>query len=174
MFQKYKYTLLMLLALGACTNAKEKMGLIKESPDEFAVVKRAPLEMPPNFALKPPKPGATRPQETKTVKQAQNAVYGKSIEKQAPTSAESAFLNEAGANTTDPNIRARVDNESHETNRKNQPVAKRLLNWGGEAEEHIIDPKQEAERLKESAPTQQAIEEEKEAMTESKAPSITQ
>ena len=53
------------LILG-CENAKETIGLTKQSPDEFAVVTRAPLSIPPKFDLRPPKPGADRPQETAT------------------------------------------------------------------------------------------------------------
>ena len=37
-------------------------------PDEFAVESRAPLTVPPDFDLRPPEPGAPRPQE-KTAKQ---------------------------------------------------------------------------------------------------------
>ncbi len=33
------------------------------SPDEFAVESRAPLTIPPDFDLRPPQPGAPRPQE---------------------------------------------------------------------------------------------------------------
>jgi hypothetical protein len=32
-------------------------------PDEFEVVQRAPLTIPPDFDLRPPKPGSPRPQE---------------------------------------------------------------------------------------------------------------
>ena len=35
------------LTLSACAGAKEELGLTRSAPDEFAVVKRAPLEMPP-------------------------------------------------------------------------------------------------------------------------------
>ncbi len=35
----------------------------RSSPDEFAVESRAPLTIPPDFALRPPQPGAPRPQE---------------------------------------------------------------------------------------------------------------
>ena len=51
-----------LLLLG-CTDLKRSIGLEKTSPDEFAVESRAPLEMPPDFDLRPPQPGAPRPQE---------------------------------------------------------------------------------------------------------------
>ena len=34
------------------------LGFEKSAPDEFAVVKRAPLTLPPEYGLRPPRPGA--------------------------------------------------------------------------------------------------------------------
>lgn len=45
------------LALAACGGVKDDLGLSKEAPDEFAVVRNAPLSLPPDFNLRPPKPG---------------------------------------------------------------------------------------------------------------------
>ena len=61
-----RHVLLVILAaftLSACENAREAIGIGKQSPDEFAVVTRAPLSMPPDFSLRPPRPGAERSQE---------------------------------------------------------------------------------------------------------------
>ena len=49
------------LLVGGCSNIRETLGLSKQSPDEFKVVSRAPLSMPPDYNLKPPTPGAPRP-----------------------------------------------------------------------------------------------------------------
>lgn len=51
------------LALSGCTNVKRAIGLDPTMPDEFEVEARAPLTIPPDFDLRPPKPGAPRPQE---------------------------------------------------------------------------------------------------------------
>ena len=40
-------------------------------PDEFTVTTRAPLSMPPDFSLRPPRPGASRPQELSERQQAE-------------------------------------------------------------------------------------------------------
>ncbi|MBK5955442.1 hypothetical protein CCR92_15760, partial [Rhodospirillum rubrum] len=45
------------LALSGCSNAKKSLGLDRQPPDEFKVVTRAPLAMPPDFNLRPPQPG---------------------------------------------------------------------------------------------------------------------
>ena len=39
------------------------VGMDRVGPDEFAVESRAPLTIPPEFELRPPQPGAPRPQE---------------------------------------------------------------------------------------------------------------
>lgn len=45
-----------LLALAACggQNARDMLGLGKRTPDEFRVVSRPPLSVPPDFTLRPP------------------------------------------------------------------------------------------------------------------------
>ena len=43
-------------------------------PDEFAVESRAPLTIPPDFDLRPPAPGATRPQEVSAASKAKTAI----------------------------------------------------------------------------------------------------
>ena len=52
----------------------DALGMGKRSPDEFAVVKRAPLIVPPDFDLRPPEPGAPRPNVGSTAEQARVAV----------------------------------------------------------------------------------------------------
>jgi len=68
-----------LVLLGGCGEEMRKsLGLGKNAPDEFQVVRRAPLSLPPDFQLRPPRPGATRPQEGSTTDQARSAVLGQS------------------------------------------------------------------------------------------------
>ena len=57
--------------LSGCSDFKQIIGLDPTMPDEFAVESRAPLTIPPDFNLRPPEPGAPRPQEESTDKQAQ-------------------------------------------------------------------------------------------------------
>jgi hypothetical protein len=54
--------------LSGCTDVKQMIGMDQPMPDEFAVESRAPLTVPPDFDLRPPEPGAPRPQE-KTAEQ---------------------------------------------------------------------------------------------------------
>jgi hypothetical protein len=77
----------------------------KKSPDEFAITKEAPLVMPPDFAMKPPRPGAPRPTELSAQGQALEALFGAGAA--APRSAgEQALLDRAGANKASADIRS--------------------------------------------------------------------
>lgn len=159
MSKKHNSLLAALLAtvmLAGCSNAKEQLGLTRSAPDEFAVVKRAPLEMPPDYGLRPPVPGAPRPQEQNVGEQARETVFGsdQGTRQAAPASGEAALLQEAGAYETDPNIRRVVDRESGIEDNSRKPVAERLfgIKRPGSKDPNLIDPKKEAARLKEKQP----------------------
>ncbi|HEV2188719.1 MAG TPA: DUF3035 domain-containing protein [Stellaceae bacterium] len=65
---------LVTVALSGCSDFKKVVGIEKTSPDEFAVESRAPLTIPPDFDLRPPAPGATRPQEVSAANKAKTAI----------------------------------------------------------------------------------------------------
>ena len=62
------------LTAGCSNTTREALGLTKRSPDEFQVVSNAPLSMPPDYNLRPPTPGAARPQEGTVREQAERVV----------------------------------------------------------------------------------------------------
>jgi hypothetical protein len=90
--------LIMLLPLvfTACSNVKKTLGMERSQPDEFAVVERAPLTMPPNFNLMPPQPGVPRPQETKTNVTAQGLILGTQTDKTTEQTASESQNVDAG------------------------------------------------------------------------------
>ena len=61
-----------LILLAGCNGDKiaRTFGLTRDAPDEFTVTTRAPLSMPPDYNLRPPRPGAPRPQEQSERQQA--------------------------------------------------------------------------------------------------------
>jgi hypothetical protein len=63
------------VGLGGCSGIRDSLGIGKHPPDEFQVVSRAPLSMPPDFNLRPPQPGVPRPQEGTPRDQAQSALF---------------------------------------------------------------------------------------------------
>ncbi len=139
--------------LGACSNAKEQLGLNKTSPDEFMVVKHAPLAMPPDYSLTPPSPGAPRPQEQAMSQAAKTAVLGESTPNTGGASPEEALLlQQAGSTNPNPNIRAIVDQESAELAENEKSVANKLVGWGGDAPAaSIVNAKEETQRLQKNA-----------------------
>src|SRR5271156_470487 len=88
------------LLLAACSgNVERTFGLTRDAPDEFTVTTRAPLSMPPDNTLSPPRPGASRPQELSAQQAAEaalapGAVLGGTA---GPESAgQQALVNQAG------------------------------------------------------------------------------
>jgi Protein of unknown function (DUF3035) len=158
------------LVAGGCTSVKETLGLTKQSPDEFKVVSRAPLSMPPDYNLRPPTPGAPRPQEGTPRDQAQQAVFqysgngasrlpadaippiGEGEAESAQSSGESALLQSAGASGVDPNIRQLVDTETAEDEADSRSLADTLTFWREpEPYGEVVDPSAEQKRLQENA-----------------------
>lgn len=62
------------LLMSGCSGFKQALGIERQSPDEFAVESRAPLTIPPEFSLRPPQPGAARPQERTAAQRAREAI----------------------------------------------------------------------------------------------------
>lgn len=154
--------LLLPLAAGGCDSAREAMGLNKKSPDEFAVVTRAPLVLPPEFGLRPPQPGAPRPQEVQARDRAQAALGGAGgLTQQAggPTSSqrsagEAALLQQARATNADPDIRRKVNDEFTQLAERDQSFVNRLVFWQKPEQPGLaVDPVKETQRLRENAAT---------------------
>jgi len=148
----------LMVSLGGCTDVKRALGMERVVPDEFAVVSRAPLAIPPEFTLRPPKPGAPPTQEVSASDAARNAVF-RSGDQQAslPPAAgerspgEGALLREAGAGSVDPAIRQRVTDEASGSPTDEKGFVDKLLFWqssGPPPSNQVIDPAKEAERLK--------------------------
>src|SRR5438105_3053280 len=62
------------LLLPGCADMRLALGMDRVGPDEFAVESRAPLTIPPDFDLRPPQPGAARPQEVTAAERARKVI----------------------------------------------------------------------------------------------------
>ena len=109
-----------------CGSTRQALGLERTAPDEFRIITKAPLVMPPDYALRPPRPGEARPGDTLTSAQARAAVFGADIGADA-TNAEKVFVAKAGAAAVDPNIRTQVDFEGSAIVRKTDEYADKVL-----------------------------------------------
>ena len=79
-----------MLALTACESARQSLGLDRVPPDEFNVVTRAPLTVPPGVDLQPPRPGAPRPQEPTTRDRASDVLFQGGVSTASPSAANTA------------------------------------------------------------------------------------
>lgn len=148
------------LSVGACEKTKEQFDFSKKAPDEFAVVRRAPLEMPPTFNNIPaPHPGAPRPQEAATDALAREAILGPDAVRQTATQngvseGEAVLLQKTGAANASPAIRARADAETAEIIKDETPGIDTLKKWVGqtppEPAPELVDPVAEANRIKQN------------------------
>ena len=147
--------------LGGCENAKETIGLAKQAPDEFAVVTRAPLNIPPKFDLRPPKPGAKRPQKVTPTSKARTILLRKNSlrEKTEKTNAaiasgrfsngEIAFLQRAGALDADSSIRQIVDKEISVLAEVDNSILRKVIFWRKDEKSGVlVDAEKEARRLR--------------------------
>src|ERR1700760_2942128 len=66
------------LSLSACDSLRREAGMTKQAPDEFAVVTKAPLIIPPDFNLHPPAPGAPPLNQLDPTDSAQTALFSSS------------------------------------------------------------------------------------------------
>lgn len=148
------------LVLAACGDVRESLGLGRNPPDEFAVVDRPPLSMPPDFGLRPPKPGALRPQDVNLTQRANDTLFSADNDSSAPTKnaldnpsdIEQALLDQTGSSKADPGIRAIVDRESAQTVVTSKHLVDELLWWKKDNKDAsvVVDAEAEATRIKEA------------------------
>ena len=157
---------LCLLAACARGTVQNALGMGKRAPDEFAVVSRAPLIVPPDYGLRPPgsaesRPGIDTPSEraraSLTGGEAQPpAAPGREVvsaafddHDQAMTSGERALVAEATTTPTDPEIRRRIAEENMQLAQVESALFTRLVKWNQpETLSVSVDPVAETERLR--------------------------
>ena len=152
------------LPLAGCDSLNRALGLEKVVPDEFAVVSRAPLAVPPDYSLRPPKPGAAPTQELTPTEQARQTIF-RAGDQQAGlppgaekrSTGENELLRAAGAGSAPPNIRETIAREAN-AEPVDQSFVDKLLFWRSADNslgptDQVINPQTEADRLKGKTPS---------------------
>ena len=116
------------LALSGCSTASKALGLSKVTPDEFRIVTKAPLVVPPDYSLRPPAPGEPRPQELQPDSAARAVLVGQ-VQAADRSPGENRLVARAGAAQPDPLIRFVVDDENGDIAHKDQSFASRVMFW---------------------------------------------
>jgi hypothetical protein len=117
-------------AASGCASFSRAIGASRSSPDEFRVVTQAPLTLPPDYNLRPPRPGEARPGENDPASEARTALFGENVGQDA-SQGERAFIAAAGASTANDSIRETIDFESQGVVRRSEGFVDRLLSFGG-------------------------------------------
>lgn len=163
-FRRLLPLLALAIGLSACSSVRETFDTTRKTPpDEFRVVRQAPLSLPPNYGLRPPDPGAPRPQTGTTTDQARAAVFRQDDSTTAAAAAagvaasssrsagEQALLAKAGAEEVDPAIRQQINQETQQLASQQASFVESLIFWRDpEVAGEIIDPQAEQQRLREN------------------------
>src|SRR3982750_1685378 len=120
--------LLAAVGLAGCQSTQQALGMTKVTPDEFRVVTKAPLVVPPDYALRPPAPGKPRPQELQPESAARNALLGVR-EGELRSDGEKLLVSKAGADRAVPLIRYVVDDECGDVSHKDRSFADKVMFW---------------------------------------------
>lgn len=155
-------TVLAALSLTGCSEARRALGYDKSAPDEFAVVSRAPLAQPPDFSLRPPLPGAPRPQEGTVRDQAKGLLVGGRSPALAAgggiggagglSQGEQLILAKAGADHVEPDIRRKVNEETTSLIEADNSFTNKILFWKDLPQPgEPLDASAEAKRMQDNA-----------------------
>lgn len=141
--------------LAGCSTWREATGANKDSPDEFAVVTKAPLIIPPDFNLKPPRPGAPPANQVSSTDAAQAALYNTDPATAAASipgnmsSGEKLLLAYAGAGNADSSIRQVIAADNRNMQAADEGFTDQLMFWQKSAAsaDPNVDADAEAKRL---------------------------
>jgi len=152
---------LAVLGASGCASASRALGVSKTTPDEFRVVTKAPLVLPPDYALRPPSPGEPRPQELRPESQARAALMGQNAAA-SRSQGENLLAAKAGGERADPLIRYVVDDEFGDVAHKEKGFVDKIFGWTG-ATGGDSSPSEAAQAATEAAPLDPEAEEERAA-----------
>jgi hypothetical protein len=145
------------IALVGCSGLGDTLsrnfGLTRDSPDEFSVTTQAPLAMPPDYSIRPPLPGAPRPQDVPDRQQAEQALIPQTAltPQTAQMSPGLEALRAAGGPPAPANIRAEIARD-RSLNNPGESFADQLMFWRpAPLPGIVVDPTKEAQRLRQNS-----------------------
>lgn len=159
--------------LSGCSYLRRKAGITAQAPDEFAVLTKGSLEIPPDFGLMPPKPGEPPTNQTDPSTSAEAALYGDEQQDAAQVAAtiqsngsegEKLLLAKAGAANADPEIRQHLAADVQNVMAANDSFVNEILLWKDTPKDKgtPVDAKAESARLAKEKQTGEKIPPQKE------------
>ena len=154
------------MSLSACSGDElsRQMGIVRDVPDEFQVTTRAPLSMPPDYTLRPPSPGAPRPQELTAPQSAEAALVpqtaintGDTAGGGASSPGQQALLTQLGT-PAPANIRQTLQHDTA-VESPGPGLTDELMFWRKTPPPGVVvDPQKEAQRIRENAALGRSVE----------------
>lgn len=144
-----------LAGCGGNNDLARDFGFVRNAPDEFTVTTQAPLSMPPDFSLRPPRPGTPRPQDRSDRLAAEEAMAPQVALEGTPAApglspGQQAFLAQAGP-PAPANVRADVDQQAA-ADAPGPGFIDRLMFWRAPRKPgDVVDAQQESDRLRRDA-----------------------
>lgn len=167
------------LLLTACESGsvKDTLGLSRGTPDEYRVVSRPPLSVPPQFNIRPPASSDASPNQLPASKKAQSIVRGegegnadgsldtdtavvpvtsadagkhKKTKESAASKADSQFLKNAGADEADPSVRNELTEEKYTRQEKQESGSWWDSLTSNDKKDPLVDSQKESERIQQN------------------------
>lgn len=142
------------VALAGCGSTSDIIGAGKDAPDEFAIVTKQPLIIPPDFNLHPPRPGAAPTNQLSPTDTAQSALFSDDAGQVASTisgsysQGEKILLARAGAANVNDSIRQLIAADNKNLEAADTDFTNNLLFGGGDADAgQPLDANSEESRL---------------------------
>lgn len=135
-----------------CTSTSRALGITKDAPNEFNILTKAPLVVPPEYNLRPPRVGESSAENNYSQQAAREALVG-DVDAAEPSRGEIVLMTKAGVGRANQEIRVEIDGQNS-VERKTEGLASRILFWqNGQIvdEKGVIiplDPEAEAERMR--------------------------
>jgi len=115
------------VSLSACARTSKALGLTKSTPNEFNILTKAPLVIPPEYNLRPPKVGESSAENNYTQKAAREALIG-NVDAAEPSQGEIVLMSKAGVAKANQEIRIEIDGVNG-VERKTSSFADQVLFW---------------------------------------------
>jgi hypothetical protein len=143
------------LSLAGCDTIRSAAGIGKEAPDEFAVVTKAPLVVPPDFNLRPPRPGAAPTNQSSPTGAAQAALFSddpNAVQESLGngySSEEKLILANSGAAVADHSIRQQLASDEKAMEGSDQSFTDQVLFGGSPTPDagHPVNADAEKQRI---------------------------
>jgi len=132
--------------LAGCDATREFLGLTAEEPDASLIASHAGLETPPDFTLRPPVPGARRPQDKPAAIQAQETL-GIAPPPTEKSTGTQAFLKEVRTDAANPNIKRTLEEDKRAEKPEKTLMEILADRKPKKAKAPIINPVEESKRL---------------------------